>query len=105
MFHFRYHSLVEHVVQWEVGAKIKVFRAVMPNIVYVKIEVSGYFETLVLIYQLYSIKSQKIVSFMFIAVRNSGVEVSAVHIALFPIIQTLFAVCLLWSFVLFENYL
>lgn len=77
----------------------------MPNIVYVKIEASGYFETMVLIYQLYNITSQKIVIFMFIAMRNSDVEVSAVHIALFLILQTFFTVCVLWSFVLFENYL
>lgn len=103
MFHFRYHSLVEHVVQWEVGAEIKVFWAVMPNVVYMKIEASGYFETLILIYRLYRITSQKIVIFIFIAMRNSNVEVSAVHIALFLILQTLFVVCLLWSFVLFEK--
>jgi hypothetical protein len=72
---------MEHVAQWDVGAKMKVFWAVMPNVVYLKIEVSGSFETLVHIYQLYSITSQKIVIFMFIAVRNSDIEVSAVHIA------------------------
>lgn len=81
MCHFRYHNLVEHVAQWEVGAKMKVFWAVMPSVVYLKIEAWGSFETLVPIYQIYSITSQKIVIFMFIAIRNSDIEVIAVHIA------------------------